>query len=1141
MSSRTPPPTVQDLISKVQNSGSIKTFIVSTHMNGSEMGVAYYQTAAARDAAYVTLLAAGWGDGTEIRKDDSPGSPAPSIVLRGPGISNRIRPYLSASAMVLAVGCNSSGLESSFGSFSDPGNYTGNTFFGLNTTCLIDEGCDIVKTIIRDLGCFEFPYVGHELDDAMRFRNWTGLVSVVGNAKNSLHCYKSCWNWSANYRFVGVDAATGNAVWGVEGEDALSYYELRGYTSPGAPPDVLEAVPGFGTDGTGHLRVHSIALPGGYVEYDIVEHDDDQFISISQRFGPSDLVAPEYLVYAPGNDYDLEAISLEPEKTALPVYGGKNLETLQETMASSDPTPISFGEDDLTGDAIVFAFHPAAVWRVFQHLEAHYPTADGGPPEIVWFYTFGVPTPSQITAAVNLVRTNNQAVGGYPANPDLQIVGDGGWKTWPDVEDWSPSSGSLRGYRPIYPQGAIGVIPTLDDAEIERYLIAAEDYIAGQFVNHDAVCFVSDALNDTSAVWLQEDAQDIAGAFPAGTNVNFLYESDYASGDRTGMTAASYAAINAGVGWVFTTGFHFDVDILTHFIHAWDPLQLTTEQRNVWVNFGCRATGTYLTFEHKCKRIMFNQLDRGVGVGFFGPMMDSHGIHHRQAREVFLSEMAEATGEGGGITLAQLGRRFQDALVSAIPEYDWYADCWTYMGSIAIPYRGSPVATVSAFVEDFEDHILRSADEVSLLSCPKGDLDKLIIRVTINSSDVTLPLAAQDITISQPTSPDAVIFPDQSVIHADAAPELITPNGYRWTVTLSSLSGCGEHSVPISYKGMLVGYAHIKVRSPNLVLSPGITRSQVNITDFTDVAHGFPVYYQSSVCNCQYSKPYSPCADYVFPDTAVTMPDYAKFGEHFNHVFTSGGASPSTFGLAMSAGVVRLEFEEEQPPVGQHLVRVRVVLDGVEPFTAAVVALANENPLFRYVSWTPDPSLDGTNIGTELTRDGVKQVFLGVVTPAVSSGATTSLGIAEFVVDSANPIQLTPQDFELVTGELLSAAGGEVVPGTGGAQVLSLLTREITLTPPMYQDELAQNYPNPFNPTTTLAFSLAKGTDVELKIYDVRGALVKTLVHEHRAAGNHRVPWDGSNQQGNRVATGVYFYKLVAGSFVDTKKMTLLK
>lgn len=680
------PPTVQGLISNVQNGGSTKTLVAVSHMSGDGMGVAYYSTEAARNAAVSALVAAGWTEGPSGEILAIPGPPGPAIFLRGSGISGRIAPYLSTARMVLAIGCNSNGLQSSFGSFSDPGDYSGGTFVGVTATCPADEGCSIVNDIIAGTGCFRFPYEGHELDDAMRFKNWTGWVSVVGNIKNSLSCYKSCWNWSVTYRFVGVD--NGSAVWGVVDEDALSYYELRGYANPGAPPEVLEAVPGFGTDGAGHLRVHATALPPGYAEYDVVEYDKDQFISVSPRFGPSDPVAPEFLAYTPGNDYDLDAITLEPEKLTLPVYGGKDLEAL------STPTLIE-GQDDLTGDAIVFAFHPGAVARVFQHLEAHYPTTYHNPPEIVWFYTFGVPTPEQITSAVNLVRANNQAAGGFPPNPDLQIVGDGGWATWPDDEDWSKISGSLRGYRPIYPQGSIGVIPSLDDTEIQRYLEAAEEYIDDQFVYDDAVFFVGDVLNDTTAAWLRDEVQHFAQAFPATVSLDFHYESDFASGDYVGPREASYAAINAGVGWVLTQGIRFDVDELTRFVRgsAGDPLQLTTQQRNIWLNFSCMATATWEPWTHQCKRILFNQIDRSIGVGFFGPMVDGSGIQHQQAREVFLAEMVKATNDGTPITLAQLGHRFQNALVIAIPEYDWYADCWAYLGSIAVPYRDGPVRT----------------------------------------------------------------------------------------------------------------------------------------------------------------------------------------------------------------------------------------------------------------------------------------------------------------------------------------------------------------------------------------------------------------------------------------------------------------
>ena len=83
---------------------------------------------------------------------------------------------------------------------------------------------------------------------------------------------------------------------------------------------------------------------------------------------------------------------------------------------------------------------------------------------------------------------------------------------------------------------------------------------------------------------------------------------------------------------------------------------------------------------------------------------------------------------------------------------------------------------------------------------------------------------------------------------------------------------------------------------------------------------------------------------------------------------------------------------------------------------------------------------------------------------------------------------------------------------------------------------LAQNYPNPFNPTTRINFQLPEKNFVSLKIYDVRGNLVKSLISREMEAGYHNVYWDASG-----VATGIYFYRFVSGSFVLSKKMILMK
>jgi flagellar hook assembly protein FlgD len=84
--------------------------------------------------------------------------------------------------------------------------------------------------------------------------------------------------------------------------------------------------------------------------------------------------------------------------------------------------------------------------------------------------------------------------------------------------------------------------------------------------------------------------------------------------------------------------------------------------------------------------------------------------------------------------------------------------------------------------------------------------------------------------------------------------------------------------------------------------------------------------------------------------------------------------------------------------------------------------------------------------------------------------------------------------------------------------------------------------PNPFNPTTTIRFDLAHAGHVSLRIYDVSGRLVRRLIEAKlEAAGGLEAKWNGLDETGNRVASGVYFYRLVTADFDATRKMVLMK
>jgi hypothetical protein len=88
---------------------------------------------------------------------------------------------------------------------------------------------------------------------------------------------------------------------------------------------------------------------------------------------------------------------------------------------------------------------------------------------------------------------------------------------------------------------------------------------------------------------------------------------------------------------------------------------------------------------------------------------------------------------------------------------------------------------------------------------------------------------------------------------------------------------------------------------------------------------------------------------------------------------------------------------------------------------------------------------------------------------------------------------------------------------------------------------LRQSYPNPFNPSTTIEFALPEAADVKLTIYNALGQEVTTLVSENLKPGEYHLQWNGKDASGNPLSSGVYFYRLTAGSFTQTRKMMLLK
>jgi photosystem II stability/assembly factor-like uncharacterized protein len=121
--------------------------------------------------------------------------------------------------------------------------------------------------------------------------------------------------------------------------------------------------------------------------------------------------------------------------------------------------------------------------------------------------------------------------------------------------------------------------------------------------------------------------------------------------------------------------------------------------------------------------------------------------------------------------------------------------------------------------------------------------------------------------------------------------------------------------------------------------------------------------------------------------------------------------------------------------------------------------------------------------------------------------------------------------FDSSSGLAVGSSGTVLKTTDGGVTFV----RESPTTLPHLGD-LDQNYPNPFNPSTTIRYALPNRAHVLLTVFNTLGQQVATLVNENEEAGYHEVKFDGSN-----LASGVYFYRLQAGSFVQSKKFVLLR
>lgn len=252
----------------------------------------------------------------------------------------------------------------------------------------------------------------------------------------------------------------------------------------------------------------------------------------------------------------------------------------------------------------------------------------------------------------------------------------------------------------------------------------------------------------------------------------------------------------------------------------------------------------------------------------------------------------------------------------------------------------------------------------------------------------------------------------------------------------------------------------------------------------------------------------------------------------------SAFAGPMTQGLDINGGensfaaLTLKRAQNVQEANGE--IKLRVSLNETQQLKGYGFVLQFDPTKYEFVSATEvDGNLlnAGSNESTLFLASDKTPGQIAVGSMKVDGEGASGAGeLVEFTFRTQTPP--VPNDFQILDGVLVDLGGN----------IDAINNIEIGNLKPVPTDyALDQNLPNPFNPSTTIKYQLPASGEVSLVIYNLLGQQVRTLVKDNLEAGFHSVLWDGKDELGKQVASGVYIYRLQSGDFSTAKRMMLLK
>ncbi len=267
--------------------------------------------------------------------------------------------------------------------------------------------------------------------------------------------------------------------------------------------------------------------------------------------------------------------------------------------------------------------------------------------------------------------------------------------------------------------------------------------------------------------------------------------------------------------------------------------------------------------------------------------------------------------------------------------------------------------------------------------------------------------------------------------------------------------------------------------------------------------------------------------------------------ERFNVGVSIGGTDPADFTIINGANYI-------QAPVAWTQYNYDLTAYAGQEIRFAIQCVSND----AFIFFVDDVSVGAVPVAKEspapVAQTLARARVMGVPGPAEgivgkSGRALTGFKIyrdGTLISTITDPLTTSFKDMDRPNGTYIYGVTavydeGESVPVTDTVTVYYVANDDPGI--PALVTELQGNYPNPFNPSTTIRYSVKETSPVSIGIYNVKGQLVKTLVNEEKTSGNHYAVWNGLDNNNQPASSGVYFYKMRAGTYSSTKKMIMMK